>query len=63
MKNFLIFILTIISGAFCLFWKFNQEKAEINQRAVECMSFVHQGINLTGKGKNNCTSPELIPNR
>jgi len=63
MKNFLIFILIIISGASLFMWKLHQNRADINQRAIECVGFVSDGIDLTGKGKNNCTSPELIPNR
>jgi hypothetical protein len=62
-KNFLIFILITISGASLLMWKLHQNRADLNQRAIECHAFVNEGIDLTGKGKNNCTSPELIPNR
>lgn len=61
MKNLLIGGLVIMSGIFLFMWKVDQDRADLNQRAIECMSFVHQGIDLTGKGKNNCTSPESIP--
>jgi hypothetical protein len=33
----------------------------VNQRALECVAYVHEGVNLTGRGKNNCTNPELTP--
>lgn len=54
MKNFLIFILIIISGVSLFMWKVHENSADINRRAIECGAFVHEGIDLTGKGKNNC---------
>ena len=57
-KNLLI--LTIIStllGACFILYKMY----DIQKRANECAAYVHQGIDLTGKGKNNCANPELIP--
>ncbi len=34
---------------------------QVSQRALECSTYVHTGTDLTGKGENNCTNPELIP--
>lgn len=63
MSKVLIVGISIISVILIFVWKFNQNKSALNQQAIDCISFVQQGIDLTGKGKNNCTSPELIPNR
>lgn len=63
MNKLLIGGLAIGSVVIISMWKFEQNRAELNQRAIECISFVQKGIDLTGKGKNNCTSPELIPDQ
>ena len=33
---------------------------KIQEGAINCMAYVHQNVDLTGKGPNNCTSPELL---
>ena len=53
-KNIIILILLALGG---VFYHLNS----VNQRALECVAYVHEGVDLTGRGKNNCTNPELIP--
>jgi len=53
-KNVIILILLALGG---VFYHLNS----VNQRALECVAYVHEGVDLTGRGKNNCTNPELIP--
>lgn len=53
-KNVIILILLAFGG---VFYHLNS----VNQRALECVAYVHEGVDLTGRGKNNCTNPELIP--
>jgi hypothetical protein len=53
-KNVIILILLAFGG---VFYHLNS----VNQRALECSAYVHEGVDLTGRGENNCTNPELIP--
>lgn len=60
-SRLIIFVLFSTSGVLFLMWKSTQDMSDLQRRAIECSSFVNAGVDLTGKGKNNCTSPELIP--
>jgi hypothetical protein len=53
-KNVIILILLVLAG---VLYHVNS----VYQRALECVAYVHEGVDLTGKGENNCTNPELIP--
>jgi hypothetical protein len=54
LRNLTIFVLLLLCGGLFHMWK-------INQQALECSSYVNEGIDLTGKGRNNCTDPDSIP--
>jgi hypothetical protein len=62
-SGLMIFVLFLTSGVLFLMWRSTQDMSDLQRRAIECSSFVNTGVDLTGKGKNNCTSPELIPKR
>lgn len=59
-KSLISFLLLVCGGllltCFVLFFI-----ARVNQQALECSTYVREGIDLTGKGKNNCTDPDSIP--
>jgi hypothetical protein len=63
MQKIMFFLVLLALGVVFVMWKAEENTSNLRKSAIECISFVNNGVDLTGKGKNNCTSPELIPSR
>lgn len=61
MQKSLISFLSLVCGVLLLTCFGLFFFARVNQQALECSTYVREGIDLTGKGKNNCTDPDSIP--
>jgi len=54
-------ILLLVSGILLVVCFGLYSMWKTNQQALECVAYVHEGIDTTGKGENNCTNPSAIP--